>query len=105
MTPKLHMVNKSGKTGIITCDFWDRDDKDRDFVELAKLLEDLGTKFDAIANILVFVGKLNGTEVIGQLCYGSGTPILYTKPVIRGPVIDFGPVTTTVWNEVKNLQF
>jgi hypothetical protein len=105
-TPKFHMVDAYGRVAVMSCDFWDIDDEDRDFEQFGSSLDRFAESFGAVVCLLMFVGTIDGEDVIGILTHKAVSPKLFYKPIIwSAGIVDFGPLTVVPANRVKNLRF
>ncbi len=102
-SPKLHMIDQIGRTTTISCDSWG---ESRNYEALGSKLDEFAESFNAVLCLLVFVGEIDETEIVGILSYRNPAPKLHYKPIIwRAGLVDFGPAVVLPWNRVKNLQF
>jgi hypothetical protein len=105
-TPKFHMVDGYGRCAVISCDFWDIDDENRSFAGFGQVLDNMADSFGAAICLLVFVGEIDGEEIVGILTHKNPSPKLYYKPLLwSASIVDFGPLTVVPWHQVKNLKF
>jgi len=105
-TPKFHLVDIWGRSAIISCDFWDYEDENKSYARLGATLDEFATSFAAIACLLIFVGEMDGVEIIGILTYKDSCPKLHYKPLIwAAGIVDFGPLYVLPWDKIKNLNF
>jgi hypothetical protein len=103
--PKFHMVDDNGRMAIVSCDFW-LEEQNRDYAALGAALEKFYKAYKAVAALTVVSGQFNDEEVVGIITYGESTPKLHVKKVIwNHGIVDFGPVVTLPWAEVKNFKF
>jgi hypothetical protein len=102
-TPKFHMIDGQLRMAVISCDFWE---DDGDVNEYGTVLDGLAERYGAIACLFVFLGKLEGKEIIGIVSRGgSKSPTLSYKHIIwQGGYPDFGPAETQLCRDVKNLK-
>jgi len=106
-TPKWHMLDADGKMAIVSCDFWvETPDEEKDYEEFGMVLDKLAKSYGAIASLLILSGEYEEKEIIGIVTWGEATPKFHYKEMIwNADIVDFGPIGTVPWKQMKNLKF